>query len=204
MIGECSEGMRRGLRSIIGDMRPWVKKHPVVVCALSLVLIFVGWLALLVAWGSPAEEAAVQALMGVGIGSLVAFFIAGSRRKTERKLEAHCQILAYIRYPNSPPGSLSGIWNQGVLTPSVGKLEFQPALYDSLVPSGTVTVFNVLHVSPKVRKLRGRDSRYLGVVGFQAISATTDQDVIDIAASPASLQKLIERLASRSEPTESK
>jgi hypothetical protein len=182
-------------------MRPWAKKHPVVFRILLLVAIFAIELILLLVWRRPLGSAALQASLWTGIMALLGFITFGSRRKTERKLEAKGQILAYIRYPNSPPGSLSGIWNQGVLTPSIGALAFQPAVYDTLEPSGRATYFVVLDVAPERRTLRGKDARYIGEMGLQAISATTDQDVIDIAASPASLQKIIDRLAPPSEAT---
>lgn len=38
------------------------------------------------------------------------------QRKTAAKLEDRGGLLVYIRYPDSLPGSLSGIWNMGVAT----------------------------------------------------------------------------------------
>ncbi|MCU1553753.1 MAG: hypothetical protein JWM13_1239 [Arthrobacter sp.] len=68
---------------------------------------------------------------------------ARSERKTAAKLENQGGILVYIRYPESLPGSLSGIWNMGVVTfVRAAAIKFQPAVYDTLEPSGRPTTFS--------------------------------------------------------------
>jgi hypothetical protein len=49
-------------------------------------------------------------------------------RKTKQRLDEQGQLRAFIRFPDSLPGSLSGIWNQGVATPGAGTVRFQAAV----------------------------------------------------------------------------
>ena len=37
--------------------------------------------------------------------------------RTQARLTENGQVHAYVRYPDSLPGSLSGIWNMGIATP---------------------------------------------------------------------------------------
>lgn len=183
------------LVTTIGDMRSWMKKHPVVVGCICVIVVFVIQLTLLMVWHKPLREAALQASLWAGFMALWWFIPQGMRRRTARKLEAKGQFLAYIRYPQARPGSLDSIWDQGILTPSLGAFRFQAALYDTLEPSGGARTFTVVEVSREFRKLKRHDSTYIGVQGCRATTVTTDLEVIDIAASPAALQKIIDHVA---------
>ncbi len=106
--------------------------------------------------------------------------------------------MAYIRYPDSPAGSLTSIWNQGIATPSTGSIHFQPAVYDTLEPSGRATTIKVQELLPQRRKLRGKDGRYIQVPGLEAMTLLTDEGKVDVAARPESLDKMSEVLGGRS------
>lgn len=64
------------------------------------------------------------------------YFAQKRFRRTAARLEEHGQSLMFLRYPNVLPGSLSGVWQMGVATPSPSRIDFQPAIYDQLIPSG--------------------------------------------------------------------
>ncbi|ALV45308.1 hypothetical protein MB46_07170 [Arthrobacter alpinus] len=177
-----------------------MKKHPVVVGCIFVIVVFVIQLTLLMVWHRPLKEAALQASLWTGFMALWWFIPEGIRRRAARKLEAKGQFLAYIRYPQARPGSLDSIWDQGILTPSLGALKFQPAVYDTLEASGGARTFTVVEVSRELRKLKRRDSMYIGVGGCRATTVTTDLEVIDLAASPASLQKIVDQVAPLREP----
>lgn len=117
---------------------------------------------------------------------------ARSERKTAAKLENQGGILVYIRYPESLPGSLSGIWNMGVVTfPPAAAIKFQPAVYDTLEPSGRPTTFSTLAAaSTEPRKIDRKERKYLTHQGFQAMWLATDKGDIEVAARPESLRKI--------------
>jgi hypothetical protein len=111
-----------------------------------------------------------------------------SPRRT--RLEESGQIKVYIRYPDSRSGSLSRLWNQGIATPSAGSIHFQPAVYDTLEPSGRATTINVQDLLPERRKVSGKDRRYIQAHGIQAMTLLTDEGTVEIAAHPESLDRL--------------
>lgn len=187
-------------RAIIGNMRPWMKKHPVIVGCILVIAAFCVQLVLLMVWRRTLEQAALQASLWTGFMALWWFIPDGMRRRTARKLAAKGQFLGYIRYPQARPGSLDSIWDQGILSPSLGVLEFQPALYDTIEPSGGARTFTAVEVSREPRKLTRRDSTYIGVQGCRTVTVTTDLEVIDIAARPESLQKIIDQVAPLRKP----
>ena len=121
---------------------------------------------------------------------LVAIFQVRRRLKANTRLEEHAQIMVYIRYPDARPGSLSSIWNQGIATPSAGSIHFQPAVYDTLEPSGRATTIKVRHLLPERRNLRGKDRKYIQIYGIQAVTLLTDDGKVELAARPESLHKL--------------
>jgi hypothetical protein len=50
-------------------------------------------------------------------------------RKTAARLDSQGGTLVYVRYPDSRPGSLSGIWNMGVATfDEAAGMKFRPAV----------------------------------------------------------------------------
>lgn len=114
-------------------------------------------------------------------------------RRTAARLEEHGQSLMFLRYPNSLPGSLSGIWQMGVATPAPGRIDFQPAVYDELIPSGRSRALTGLNVSPApARKADRHDNKQAVPLAYQIISMESDGGVIEIAASPDTLQKIQE------------
>ncbi|MCB5275976.1 hypothetical protein BJG92_03531 [Arthrobacter sp. SO5] len=103
-------------------------------------------------------------------------------------------MLVYIRYPDSRPGSLSGIWNMGVATfNGTAVMKFQPAVYDTLEPSGRPTIFTALAAaSTEPGKIDRKGHRYITHQGFQFIRLTTDKGDIEVAARPESLRKILD------------
>ena len=65
--------------------------------------------------------------------------------------------------------------------PSTGSIQFQPAVYDTLEPSGRATTIKVHDLLPERRKLRGKDRKYIQVIGIQAMTQLTDVGKVEIA-----------------------
>lgn len=129
---------------------------------------------------------------------LYTLFLAGGTyftqkrfRKTAARLEEHGQSLMFLRYPNSRPGSLSGVWQMGVATPSTGRIDFQPAVYDELIPSGRSRALTGLHVAGMLPRIADRNDTRHGVpFGFRIMTMESDGGAIELAASPDMLQKI--------------
>ncbi|SDK44621.1 hypothetical protein [Arthrobacter sp. ok362] len=134
--------------------------------------------------------------------ALLWFFQARREGKAAAKLDAQGGILVYVRYPDSRPGSLSGIWNMGVVTfDGTEGMKFQPAVYDTLEPSGRPTTFSGLAaVITEPRKIGQKDHKYITHQGFQAIRLTTDKEDIEVAARPTSLRRILDVIAGTPEP----
>jgi hypothetical protein len=139
-----------------------------------------------------------QAIFGAVFYALLVggscYFTVKRLRKTAAKLEEHGQAVMFLRYPNSLPGSLSGIWDMGVATPAPGRIEFQPAVYDTLVPTGRSKSLTGLRVLSPPRQRDRTDSKQGIPAGFQVMALQSDRGVIEIAASPETLQKIQETL----------
>ncbi|MFF2604600.1 hypothetical protein [Arthrobacter koreensis] len=75
-------------------------------------------------------------------------------------------------------------------------LRFQPAVYDNLEPSGRATDFVVQEVLPERRKVRRNERKYLWDVGYEVVTLLTDKGRVQVAASPETLDSLVELLAS--------
>jgi hypothetical protein len=177
-------------------VRGWVQRHPRAVFGLGFL---VGWTvvaAVGLAFGDPPADAFIDAsIWTVLFGVVIAYGLRRTRRVNAR-LEDKGQILAYLRYPDALPGSLSGIWNMGIATPGAGRINFQPAVYDTLEPSGRPTRIQVLEVLPGRRPISREDRRHIGgIATLQVMSLHTDQGRVEIAASPDSLGKLVVRQA---------
>lgn len=178
-------------------MKDWIRGHPYLALALGYVLVY----ALAAAVGlvfDPRHPATVmlRAFTNTLIYWLFALFRIRNVRKTKQRLDARGQFRAFLRYPNSRPGSLSGIWNQGIATPGSGSIRFQPAVYDNLEPSGRPTELKVREVLPERRKVGGKERRYMPAYGFQAVTLLTDEGNVELAASPESLDGLVRAVAS--------
>jgi hypothetical protein len=115
-------------------------------------------------------------------------------RKTAARLDSQGGTLVYVRYPDSRPGSLSGIWNMGVATfDEAAGMKFRPAVYDTLEPSGRPTTFCALAAaSTEPRKIGRKERRYVTHSGFQAFRLTTEKGDIEVAARPDSLRKILD------------
>ncbi|MGO4856537.1 hypothetical protein [Arthrobacter sp. 2MCAF14] len=172
-------------------MKEWARQHPYLAMAIGYVLFFVFATAVWMAVGrhSLADSAITAFVWTLGYWLLAVFGIRRSR-KTRARLEETGQIMVYIRYPDSRPGSLSSIWNQGIATPSAGSIHFQPAVYDTLEPSGRATTIKVQDLLPERQKLSGKDRKYIRVNGIQAMTVLTDEGKLEIAAHPESLDRL--------------
>ncbi|MDN3935779.1 hypothetical protein QWJ39_05580 [Arthrobacter sp. YD4] len=111
-------------------------------------------------------------------------------RKERKELAGKGQLRAFLRYPDSLPGSLSGIWNPGIVTPTEGALRFQPAAYETRESSGRSTNFTVADVSERWT-ITGKDRKYLPAsAGYEAVTLATDKGRVELAASPESLDLL--------------
>lgn len=178
-------------------MMGWVRKHPYVALSLGYVLMFAFgtgvWLV--------AQRDLMNALITAFIWSLLywlfSFFQLRRRRKAKARLESHGQIMIHLRYPDSRRGSLDSIWNQGIATPGPQLLTFQPAVYDTLEPSGKAVTFKIAEHHPEHRKLTREDRKYVPGFGCQAMTLMTDDGKVEIAAPPDTLNTLIDVLARR-------
>jgi hypothetical protein len=132
------------------------------------------------------------------------FLIAGGTyfaekrfRRTKARLDEHGQSLMYLRYPNARRGSLSGVWEMGIATPAQGRIGFQPAVYDELIPSGRSRTLTGLRATDSPRRKANRHDNKHGVpFGFQILTLNSDGGIIEIAAAPGTLQQLQEALDS--------
>jgi hypothetical protein len=174
-------------------MKKWVRRHPYLALALGYVLVFVlAVAAWLVFDARDPANVIFRTFMNTLVYWLFALFHIRNVRRTKQRLDEHGQFRAFIRYPDSLPGSLSGIWNQGIATPGEGSVLFQPAVYDNLEPSGRPTELKVQEVLPERRKVSGKERKYLPAYGFQAVTLVTDGGKVELAASPEALDSLAE------------
>ena len=171
-------------------MRKWGAEHPVLLAAIVLTLTGVAIFGAKLALGDPVDDAAFSAFFWLIVLGLSWFFTAKRLRNTADRLAERGQVLAYIRYPNSRPGSLSGIWNMGVATLAPGRIEFQPAVYDTLEPSGRATSLTVLGAAPEMRRITRQEKKYVSHPGFQVITLTTESGDVEVAAGPGTIQKI--------------
>jgi hypothetical protein len=171
-------------------MKDWVRAHPYQALVLGYVLYYVLTTALWVSVGHPLEDALITAFMWTLSYGFVAYIGVRRRLKAKARLEEQGQVMAYVRYPDSPPGSLSSTWNQGIATPSAGSIHFQPAVYDTLEPSGRATTITVEDLLPERRKVTGKDRKYIQGYWLQAMTLVTENGKVEIAGSPESLDKL--------------
>ncbi len=178
-------------------MKKWVRRHPYLALALGYVPLFVFATAVwLVMISRNFLDAVFSAFMNTLVYWLLALFQLRRSRATKARLDENGQFRAYVRYPDSLPGSLSGIWNQGIATVEAGVIHFQPAVYENLRPSGRPTDFKVHEFPLERRKVTGKERRYLPGYGFRAVTLLTDEGKVELAASPESLDRLAEAVGS--------
>lgn len=171
-------------------MRKWGAEHPVLLAAIVLTLTGVAIFSAKLALGDPVDDAAFSAFFWLIVFGLSWFFTSKRLRNTADRLAERGQVLAYIRYPNSRPGSLSGIWNMGVATLAPGRIEFQPAVYDTLEPSGRATSLTVLGAAPGMRRIARHEKKYVSHPGFQVMTLTTESGDVEVAAGSGTIQKI--------------
>jgi hypothetical protein len=173
-------------------MRQWVHRNPRPAIALALLA---GWVVIAIgtlAFGRPLLDAFIEATFWTVLSGIALVFELRRTRRVKARLEEKGQIRAFLRYPDALPGSLSGIWNMGIATPRAERIDFQPAVYDTLEPSGRSTQIKILEVLPGSRPINSKDRKYIGGIDdLQVMSLLTDKGKVEIAASPDSLAKLI-------------
>lgn len=145
------------------------------------------------------RESLDSALFGALVYSLLlaagTYFGEKRLRRTKARLDEHGQSLMFLRYPNARPGSLSGIWEMGIATPAPGRIDFQPAVYDELIPSGRSKALTGLKAtgSPP-RKTNHQNNKHGVPFGFMVITFDSDGGLVEIAAAPGTLQQLYEAI----------
>jgi hypothetical protein len=173
-------------------MRKWIAAHRRVVLSVVIPAVWVAGIALLVSWGRPLDQAVSSGVMWAVYAAVLWFFQGRRERKTADRLDSEGAMLVYVRYPDSRPGSLSGIWDMGVASFDGKGMKFQPAVYENLEPSGRPITFRALTPrNTEPRKIERKEQKYLTRQGFQAIRLTTDKGDIEVAGRPDSLRKIL-------------
>lgn len=90
-------------------MGEWMAAHRRTVVLVVLVAAWGAGSALFISWGRRPEDVLFNAAMWAVFLAGSWYFDARRQRKMEAKLETLGGMLVYVRYPNSLPGSLSGI-----------------------------------------------------------------------------------------------
>jgi hypothetical protein len=81
----------------------------------------------------------------------------------------------------------------GVAAPAPGRIDFQPSVYDELIPSGRSRALTGLHLTGMPPRVAGRNDQKQGVpFGSQIITMESDGGIVEIAASPATVAKIME------------
>ena len=177
-------------------MRHWAAMHPALravlvgaaVCAVILGAGLIG--------GSPLEDAIANAVFyGMAFGGVL-FFVSQSFRATADGIDREGRMLVYLRHPNALPGSLHANWEMGVAALGPGRIDFQPAVDDELIPSGHAKAFGALRVLSPPRNARRSDTRQGLPHRVQIIVLDSGGGVIEIAASPESLRTIQESIQS--------
>lgn len=180
----------------VASLREWGAKHPGPLAVLAGVAGGVLILAIDLLFARGLDQAIFDAVFYALFVGGSCYFTLKRLRKTSARLAEHGQAVMFLRYPNSLPGSLSGVWDMGVATPAPGRIEFQPAVYDTLVPRGRSKSLTGLRVLAPPRRRERNDSKQGIPSWFQVMALQSDGEVIEIAASPETLQKIQETLDS--------
>jgi len=172
-------------------MRTWARRHPYLAAFLGYVTVFLVGTAIWLAFSARDPVGTViRGLTNSAIYWLIAVVYVRKTREQTRRLNEHGEMRAFIRYPDSLPGSLSGIWNPGIVTPAKGTLQFQPTVSEDLEPSGRSTNFSVGDISERWT-ISGKDRKYLpSAFGYEAVTLATDKGRVELAAGPESLDLL--------------
>src|SRR6478609_2018191 len=117
-------------------MRKWGEMHPalraILVGALACAVILAAGL---IAGGSLDDAIANAVFYALMVGGGV-FFLTKRFPTTAEKLDEHGDLVVFLRFPDSSPGSLSSIWQMGIARPGARRIDFQPIVDDTLIPSG--------------------------------------------------------------------
>src|SRR6478735_11251688 len=163
-------------------MRKWAAMHPVQSSALFAILAGVVVLIVDMLFGRKLDTAIANTVFWTLFFWGSSYFGRKRVRKTKARLDEQGQSLMFLRYPDSLPGSLSGVWQMGVATPSQGRIDFQPAVYEDLVPSGRSRALTGLHaIQLQPRKADRQDNKQAVTYGFQVITFDSDGGPIEIA-----------------------
>lgn len=172
-------------------MREWAAKHVGLVSVLAGLAGGIMAVAVDVLLGQRLDRAVINSVFFMLFLGGSAFFGQKRLRKIKATLDESGQSLMFLRYPNSLPGSLSGIWQMGVATPVPGRIDFQPAAYEDLVPVGRSRTLTGVHATQSPpRKADRRDNKHAVPYGFKVIALDSDSGTVEIAASPDTLQKI--------------
>lgn len=174
-------------------MREWAATHIGLVSVLAGLAGGILAVAVDVLLGQRLDRAVINSVFFMLFFGGSAFFGQKRLRKTKARLDETGQSLMFLRYPNSLPGSLSGVWQMGVATPGPGRIDFQPAAYEDLIPVGRSRTLTGVHATQSLpRKADRRDNKQAVPYGFKVITLDSDCGTIEIAASPYTLQKIRE------------
>jgi hypothetical protein len=181
----------------MASLREWGAKHPGPLAVVAGVTGAVLSLVIDLLFARGLDQAIFNAVFYALLVGGSCYFTVKRLCKTAARLVEHGQAVMFLRYPNSLPGSLSGIWDMGVATPAPGGIEFQPAVYDTLVPRGRNKSLTGLRVLSPPRQRDRTDSKQQGIPAwFQVMALQSDGGVIEIAASLETLQRIQETFES--------
>ncbi|UKA53540.1 hypothetical protein LFT45_17745 [Arthrobacter sp. FW305-BF8] len=171
-------------------MREWAAEHPVLNAVLVGVAGGILWSGVsLIVGGTIGMAAANGVFYGLALGAMT-YFAQKRFRKTDARLDEQGKSLVFLRYPNARPRSLSTIWQMGIAGAGPGRIDFQPSVYEDLVPTGRSKALTGLSAMSSPR-IVDRDDIKQGVpAGFHMVTLESDQGVLDVAAVPATLQKI--------------
>jgi len=180
-------------------MRKWGEMHlalrAVLVGAVACAVILA---ASLIA-GQSLDDAAANAIFYAMMIGGVVFFMTKRFQTAAERLDEHGDLVVFLRFPQSSPGSLNSVWRMGIAVPGAERIEFQPIVDDTLTPSGrgrTLTGVGVVDVP--VRKANRHDNQQDVPLDFRIITLGSDGGVIEIAGGPATLQKIEHAIESES------
>lgn len=179
-------------------MEKWAAKHPILLSVLAALVGGIVAVAVDVFLGQRLDSAVLNSVFLMLFLGGSAYFGQKRVRKTKARLDEQGQSLMFLRYPDTLPGSLSGVWQMGVATPAPGRIDFQPVVYEDLVPTSRSRALTGLQSAPSPpRKSDRHDNKQAVPYGFEVISMDSDGGTNEIAASPDTLQKIQEAV----EPT---
>ena len=180
-------------------MRKWGEMHPALRAVLVGVVAGVAILAVGLSVGSSPDDAIANAVFyALMIGGGL-FFLTTRFPTAAAKLDGHGQLVIFLRFPDSPPGSLNSLWQMGTANPHVGSIDFQPIVDDDAIPSGRSKALTGLAVTDlQIRKANRQDNKQDVPWDFRIITLASAKGVIEIAASPAGVQKIQQAVASTS------